>query len=124
MIQEELNEFAKLLVQNVRDLAIRSCDVQLYTNNMKSPTAKRWRDAKNGGNIDKFAETVIADSVDDAIFYLLLAVDEGVLNISFNAPNGKVVSLTPDVLGELGGYYAGEWRSKYSAERWSDDLAD
>ena len=30
MTQEERFEFAKLLVQNVRDSAIKSCDVQLH----------------------------------------------------------------------------------------------
>ena len=93
MSNEETIELAKLLVQNIRDIAIKSCDVQLYADNMRSPTAKRWRDAKNNGNVDKFAEMIISDTVDDTIFYLLLAVDEGLLNISFTSSDGKKVSV-------------------------------
>jgi len=122
MSKEETIEFAKLLIQNVRDLAIKSCDVQLHATNMKSPTAKRWRDAKNSGDIDKFGETIISDCVDDTIFYFLLAIDEGLLNVSFTLSNGKSVALTNDITGELGGSYMGEWRSKYSNERYSIDF--
>ncbi len=122
MSQEETIEFAKLLVQNVRDSAIKSCDVQLHATNMRSPIAKRWRDAKNSGDIDKFGETIISDCLDDTIFYFLLAIDEGLLNVSFTTSNGKSVALTNDIIGELGGWYMGEWRSKYSKERYSNDL--
>ena len=122
MTQEERAEFAKLLVQNVRDSAIKSCNVQLHAHNMNSPIAKRWRDAKNSGKIDEFGETIISDCVDDTIFYFLLAIDEGLLNISFTSSNGKSVALTGDIIGELGGWYMGEWRSKYSGERCFNDL--
>ncbi len=119
---EERNEFAKLLVQNIRDMAIKSCDVQLYANNMRSPSAKRWRDAKDSGNTDKFAEMVIADTVDDTIFYLLLAVDEGLLNISYNTDDGKKVNVDGDIIGELGGWYVGEWRTEHSTQRYFGDI--
>jgi len=122
MTQEEITEFAKLLVKNVRDAAINSADNQLYANNLNSPVAKRWRDYRENGNIDKFGESVIADTVDDTIFYFLLAIDEGLLNLSFTTPDGKNIPLTSDIIGELGGWYVGEWRSKYSAKRCSNDL--
>lgn len=70
MSPKETTEFAKLVIQNIRDMAITSCDVQLHTTNMRSPTAKRWRDTKNSENTDKFAEMIIADAVDEAMFYL------------------------------------------------------
>ena len=41
MSNEETGELAKLLVQKIRDMAIKSCDVQLYADNMRAPTAKR-----------------------------------------------------------------------------------
>jgi hypothetical protein len=40
MLEEQINVFAKLLVQHVRDAAIQSRKVQLYTENLESPTAK------------------------------------------------------------------------------------
>ena len=121
MSNEERIEFAKLIVENIRDMAIKSCDVQLYATNMRSPMAKRWKDAKNA-NTDKFAEMVISDAVDDAIFYLLLAVDDGVLNISFNTSDGKKVALDGDIIGELGGWYIGDWRKEHSTQRFFDDV--
>jgi len=122
MLQEEIIQFAKLIVQNVRDSAIKSCDIQLHTDNLNSPIAKRWRDAKNNGDIENLEEMIISDCVDDTIFYLFQAIDQGILNLSFNAPNGKGVNLSMDGLGELSGWYMGEWRSKYSSERYSNDL--
>jgi len=122
MSNEETIELAKLLVQNIRDMAIKSCDIQLYADNMRSPIAKRWRDARNNGNVDKFAEMIISDTVDDTIFYLLLAIDEGLLNISFTSSDGKKVSVEGDIIGELGGSYMGEWRTKQSTQRCFDDI--
>jgi hypothetical protein len=122
MSKEEIDEFARLLVMSVRDMAIKSCDVQLHGNNMKAPTIKRWHDIKNGGDINKFAEMIISDAVDEALFYLFLAIDEGSLNISFNNAAGKNVDVDGDIIGELAGWYMGEWRSKYSDERFFDDI--
>ena len=124
MTQEEITEFAKLLVQNIRDAAIKSADVQLYATNMNSPIAKRWRSIKESGNIDKFAETIIADTVDDTIAHFLLAIDKRLMNLSFTSSNGKNTFLTSDLIGELSGWYIGEWRSKYSSERCSDDFEE
>lgn len=124
MTQENIIQFAKLLVQHVRDAAIKSANVQLYTDNTNSPIAKRWQNAKESGDFDEFGEMIIADCVDNTIFYFLLAIDEGLLNTSFMASNGKSVALTNDIIGELGGWYMGEWRSKYSKERCSSDLDD
>lgn len=121
---EEITEFAKLLVRNVRDAAIKSAENQLYAKNNDSPIAKRWKNAKNGGNMDELGESIIADTVDDTIFYFLLAIDEGLLSLSFNTSDGKNIALTNDIIGELGGWYMGEWRSKYSEERCSNDLDD
>ena len=122
MMQDEIIQFAKLIVQNVRDTTIKGCDGQLSTDNLNSPIAKRWQDAKNKGNIDDFEEMIISDCVDDTIFCLLQAIDQGILNLSFNADNGESVNLSKSGLGELSGWYMGEWRSKYSKERCSNDL--
>ena len=123
-MKEEVIEFAKLLIQNVRDLAIKSGDVQLHTNNLNSPIAKRWHDAKINGEIERLQEMIISDSIDNTIFYFLHAIDEGLLNLSFKPLNGKEVNLSTDGLGELSGWYMGEWRSKYTAERCFDDLTN
>ena len=101
MPDQEVEEFAKLLVQEVRDSAIRSCEVLLRPN-AAGPTAKRWKETANG-NPESFPKMIIADVVDDTIFELLRAIDEGLLKLSFTASNGKTVDLTAGGFGESAG---------------------
>lgn len=125
MSTEERDEFAKLLVHFVRDAAIKSCDVQLHATNFNSPIAKRWREALNSGDSIKFAEMLIADSIDEAIFHLLNSVDEGLFNFLFNSSNGSQLSFSDnDYAGELAGWYSGEWRFKLSGERAYNNFED
>jgi hypothetical protein len=121
----EIEEFAKSLVEQVRDLAIGSNDVALRPAG-KSPVAKRWAQAAARQTPMEFAATVIPDIVDDTTFYLLNAIDQGELKLTYTAPNGTVVDLTEQGLGELAGWYMGSegWREKYSKERFVDDCAD
>ena len=111
-----MTEFAKLLVRHVRDKAIRSSDSQLYAKNLKAPTAKRWREVRETGNVDKYAEAIIADCIDNAIGCFLLALDEGIFNLSFKTSDGENVSLD-ELAGEICGWYMGEWREQYTSER-------
>jgi hypothetical protein len=118
----EIEEFAKILVRQVRDAAVRSCDRQLEPA-ARSPVATRWRDEgvqRPSGNV------VIPDCVDETVFYLLQAVDQGLLHITFVASNGKSVDLAQEGLGELSGWYMGSggWRAMYSEERVFDDFSD
>jgi len=125
MITDEIQEFARLLVQNVRDSAIKSCDMQLQPN-ANSPIAKRWREAKINSKIDNLPEMMIPDCVDETVFYLLQAIDQGILDLSFKSVSGKVVNLSKEGLGELSGWYMGSggWRSEHSEQRYIDDFAD
>jgi hypothetical protein len=121
----EIEEFARILVQHVRDSAIQSSDMQLRTD-VDGPIAMRWKDAARDGTAGSVLTVAIPDIVDDVLFYLLLAIDQEVLSLSFVASNGKIVSLPADGLGELGGWYMGSggWRAMYSKERFVDDFAD
>jgi hypothetical protein len=125
MPNPDIEEFAKLLVQQVRDAAIRSCDRKLEAG-ARGPAAMRWRDLIRQGNAEAMASTLIPDVVDDTIFHLLHALDEGRLKLSFAAADGKKVDLPEDGLGELGGWYMGipGWRSSYSQQRFVDDFSD
>ena len=120
MPNPEIEEFAKMLVQEVRDSAIRGCEVSLRPN-AADPIAKRWKEAA-AGDPESFAKVIIPDVVDDTVFQLLQAIDGGLLTLSFTASNGKKVDLTADGLGELAGWYLGipGWRSMYSTERFTD----
>jgi hypothetical protein len=121
----EIEEFAKVLVEKVRDAAIQSNERTLDAQHV---IAKRWRDAAASGSPEIFARALIPDVVDSTISHLLGAIDQELLRLSFTAPNGKSVDLTKvsTESGELSGWYrgAGGWCEKYSKERVIDDFAD
>jgi len=123
MTTPEIEEFAKILVQKVRDAAIQSNDRTLGEEHV---VAKRWKEAGASGPSDGFAKVLIPDIVDDTMFYLLHAIDDGLLKLSFTASNGKTIDLSTEGLGELAGLYmgSGQWRAKYAKERFVDDFSD
>lgn len=124
MTTPEIEEFAKIPVQKVRDATIQSADVTLRPS-VQHPIANRWRDAAGAGTPESFASVLIPDVMDETIFYLLQAIDQGVLQLSFEAPTGKTVDLSTEGLGELSGWYAGHgWREKYAKERFADNFPD
>ena len=98
----EIEEFGKMLVEWVRDASIQSSDMVLRPT-VDAPVAKRWRLAASDRTSTTFARVLIPDIVDDTVFYLLQAIDEGLLKMSFTASNGNVVDLTTQGLGELSG---------------------
>lgn len=126
MPKSEIEEFAKILVRDVRDAAIQSGNRRLRPDAIHV-IAKRWREAARAGQLEPIAKTLIPDTVDNTIYYLLRAIDEGLLKISFTDSNGRTVNLTEEGLGELAGWYVGGidgWREKYSTERVPDDFTD
>lgn len=125
MPTSEVDEFGRSLVRWVRDVAIRSCDHQLDAN-PRAPVAKRWAEALATKAPREVTRTVIADSVDEAIFHLLQAIDQGVLQLSYTTEEGEVINLTQAGLGELSGWYMGSggWRAQFSEQRFVDDFSD
>jgi len=125
MPSPEIEEFARILVRQVRDLSVQCADIELRPTTM-SVSAKRWRESaagEQGARPDP--NVVIPDCIDYTIFYLLHAIDEGLLHLKFVSSSGKEVDLTEEGLGELAGWYAGvEWIKMYSQERFVDDFAD
>ncbi len=123
MDSTELEEFAKLLVKEVRDKAIQSCDRNLLPNS-KNAISKRWREAAGNG-VEAVVRVVIADVVDSTIAHLLAAIDQEMLPLSFARSNGASINLVAVATesGELSGWYMGEWREKYSKERFPDDFS-
>lgn len=125
MPNSELEEFARILVQQVRDGAVQVADLNLRPD-VRHVIAQRWKQAGRGGNLEGIAGVLIPDIVDYTISQLLWAVDQGLLQLSFKAANGKTVDLSKDGLSELVGWYMGSggWRSKYAHQRFVDDFAD
>lgn len=122
MSNPEIEEFAKTLVQQVRDAAIRSCD-DLLQPRAGSPVAFRWKGLRAEPSD---LRTVIPDAVDEAVFGVLRAIDQGLLRLKYVSSSGREVDLTEKGNGELSGWYMGKggWRAMYSAERFVDDFAD
>jgi hypothetical protein len=106
MLSPQIAEFARLLVRQVRDRAIESMDGQNRPNS-ESPFAKRLREAAANLPPTSIAEMIIPECIDDAVFYLLEAIDSGALHLSFVAASGEVVDLTDEGQGELAGWYYG-----------------
>jgi hypothetical protein len=120
-----IEELGQLLVRHVRDVAIRSCDLQL-TPQSDTPVARRWRQAAiaSGGAVPP--EVLIPDCVDETILAFLRAIDQGLLRLSFTAASFDTVDLAKEGGGELGARYMASdgWRARYSKERFADDAAD
>lgn len=118
----EIEEFAKVLVQQVRDSAVRDCDGLLLPT-ANSPVARRWRQVP-APRAD--LSVMIPDVVDEVVFCLLQAIDQGLLCLKFVSSSGREIDLTEEGAGELSGWYMGSggWRSMFSSERFVDDFAD
>lgn len=121
MSSRQIDEFAKILVQEVRDAAIRECDIAQKPE-CQAITAKRWR-RLGAADAVPLMKTVIPDCIDEALFFLLHAIDQGILRLQFVTADGEVVDLSRDGKGEMAGWYAGGsegWLAMYSKERFSD----
>lgn len=118
----EIDEFARTLVQKVRDVAIRNCDALLEPQS-RARVARRWKglDAKSSD-----LRSVVPDVVDETVFCVLQAIDEGSLRLKFVSSSGREVDLAEEGHGELSGWYMGSggWRAMFSEERFVDDFAD
>jgi hypothetical protein len=122
MSTPDIEEFARTLVEQVRDAAIRTCDAFLQPL-ADSPVARRWK-ALEATNAD--LRVVIPDAVDEAVFGVLQAIDHGVLRLKYVTRSGREIDLSEEGRGELSGWYMGSggWRAMFSAERYVDDFAD
>lgn len=112
------DRFAELLVQQVRDAAIEACDSMLQPH-ADSFRARRWRKACQS---PECIREVIPDIVDDAIFALLLAIDNEVLSLRYVSPDGSSVDLAELGNGEMAGAYLGDdgWRKRFARQRFHD----
>jgi hypothetical protein len=125
MPNAEIEEFAAILIKQVRDEAIRSCDRTLRQD-AKGPLAKHWNQLIQEANPEALVRALIPDIVDATVCALLRCIDEEVLKLSFTASTEKTCDLNEEGLSELVGWYMGMtgWRSTYSDERINDYYAD
>jgi hypothetical protein len=120
-MSDELEQFAELLVRNVRDAAIRQIDRARAD---RGPLGDRWRQAEQLSAPDAIHE-LTPDIVDEVVFHLLDSLDNDRLPLAWLSDDGEAVQLSELGSAELGGWYAGgEWRSRFSSERWTDLFPD
>ncbi len=117
MTADSTERFGRLLVELVRDKAIRNCRARIQSGT-KSAIGKAWANAISSRNPESITDTVVIDCVDDAVFFLLNAIDDGTLPISLREADGNSANLTEEGHGELAGWYMGSdnWRERYSTE--------
>ena len=121
---EIVEEFARRLVELVRDQAIRSCDVNLRPTSSNA-IASRWRSVLASNESKEAFSTLLPDVVDEVIFQLLDAIDGGSIVVCAGGPGDERVDIAESGSWELSGWYAsGDWPKRYSAERFHDYTAD
>jgi len=64
---KEIEEFARILVEYVRDESIQSSD-RLLADEANNVVSKRWKTAVRSGDPHSLLNIVIPDIVDDTIF--------------------------------------------------------
>jgi hypothetical protein len=122
---DTLEAFARALIKSVRDPAIRQCD-ELASGRTVGPQSARRKDISGNRTLrDEFAK-LVPSIVDETLFQLLDAIDNGTIEIDFRSVKGETINLAEAGNGELGGWFMGRggWRAIYSDERYSEDFED
>ncbi|MBW8875522.1 MAG: hypothetical protein JF614_11215 [Acidobacteria bacterium] len=122
---EELQRFAEGLIRLVRDRAVRASD-RLASGAMVGPDGERWRSLVASKETSQAIRELIPDIVDQTLFELLNATDNGELPLGWRVSEGSFVGLEDLGLGEMAGSLMGSpgWRHDYSAQRFFDPLSD
>jgi hypothetical protein len=117
----ELHRFAEMLVRSVRDQSIDSCDALAFRR-MFGPTGDRWRDLLAEPKAREAISQLIPDIVDEVLFKLLHALDQGDMPLAWRRESGTYVDLYDLGLSEMAGWLVGSdpecWRARYSSKRW------
>jgi len=124
--EAELRSFAELLMRLVRDQAIDTCDA-LAAGRMGGYTGRRWH--KLLGDDERGREAVhavIPEIVDEVLFALLNALDQGDLPLAWRGEDGSYEDLSELGGSEMAGDFLGEdgWRDHYSSQRFFERLSD
>jgi len=119
--QNELNDFAELLMRVVRDRAISTCEA-FAAGRMGGPDGERWNTVLAGRDARSAVAELIADIVDQTLFYLLNSLDNGDLPLALRRANGSCVDLYDLGRSEMAGWFLGPdgWRARYSTHRFFD----
>jgi hypothetical protein len=116
MASEAVETFARLLIQEVRDEAIRASDSRFEN---RGSHGQRWREVVAGMGPREAVLELIPDIVDETVRALIVAIEEGPLHMYFAPEGGEPQDLEVVGRGEMLGCYADEeeWITRYSHER-------
>jgi hypothetical protein len=113
----ELERFAQILMELVRDPAIREAD-RLTRGEIRGPSGQRWRAVMAENSPQAVLLELIPEIVDQTLFQLLDAIDNGAFPLVWRADDGSQTSLEDLGSAEMAGWLVGgEWPGHYSAER-------
>jgi len=124
--KQVVREFAESLIRLVRDDSIESCD-RIVNHLTRGPEADRWAHAVADLPAGDAVKLVIPDIVDQVLFHLLDAIDNGLMPLGWELQDGACVSLSQAGHGEMGGWLMsgkGGWLDRFSKQRYFDYLAD
>lgn len=119
----ELDEFAEQLMRVVRDRAVVACD-RLLSGQMVGPQGERWKRVA-AGNAREVLVALLPDVVDQVLFELLNAVDNGEFPLAWRDSLGALRPMGDLGSGELAGWLMGSpgWRDRFSSQRFNGDNA-
>lgn len=126
MSEKAFDEFGERLVLHCRDYAVGSGNLTLKPD-YSGVDGKRWRAAAEAASGIVPAMLVVPELVDATLCAVLYEIDsQERIPLSFTTSRSETVDLRIEGGGELAGWYvgSGEWRPKYSKERFVDDFAD
>ena len=117
MMTKPVDEFAKKLIEQVRDDTITSCNV-LKNPHSRAPMRLRLNELDQDC-VDKVLELLIPDIIDDTLFHLLRSIDGGDIRLVYVSDDGASCDLESEGMGELAGWLQGEdgWIERYSSYR-------
>jgi hypothetical protein len=119
----ELDEFARRLMQLVRDRAVVACDA-LIAGGIAGPQGDNWREL--GRPVGEALQALVPDVVDQVLFEFLAAIDGGELPMSWRDSSGAQQDMEDLGSSEMAGWLmmgAGGWRDRYSMQRFNDYTA-
>ena len=123
MRQITLESFGRVLIREVRDVAVEHCDALF---GWRGAPSEHWRAVAQEMSAEDAVRELIPDIVDHTLSDLLSAIDDGRLRISWAPPGSQPEDLTEVGLGELEGCLADTsqdgWLARFAGQRFHDYL--
>jgi hypothetical protein len=121
----ELERFGRALVELVRDKVIVECD-RLAEGSETAGSGEPWHSVLTSDEARRSIHALVPEIVDQVLFELLDAADNGVLSLAWVGADGECRPLEDLGVGEMAGWLVGSpgWRHRYSKQRFFDHYQD